>query len=180
MIFCSAATPTDAGVAGNGGPAPGCSMTNIAPQAKAPTSGGGSTSTGYGPEKLNDGKGQATCSIDKFCWISAASTPGTKYIQYDWPTKVFIHSMLIDTSSAFRNGCTKASRNLAGGTIQWWDGSKWVSDGTVSGKIDDWYYMLTTTVYSSKLRIYEAHATSQGSGQKSNPGIMEWQVFSCL
>ena len=177
---CSAATPTDGGVGDASGP-PVCVPKNIASTATPTASSGGSGA--YGAKVLNDGVEEAGCTsstTSKFCWISAGSTPGTKYYQYTWPSKVSIHSFLVDSNSAYRKACGSSAtgRNLAGGSIQWWDGTKWVTDGTVTGKIDDWFYQFKTSVVTTKLRIYGAHASSV-TGQKSNPLVIEWKVFTC-
>ena len=80
----------------------------------------------------------------------------------------------LNTSSAY----TSSGRTLAGGTVQYWSGSAWVTSGTVSSKIDDWTYTFPTAVSTTKIRIYGVHATDT-TGQMSNPAIIEWQVFSC-
>ena len=174
---CSAG-PADGGL-GDGGGAPGCTLQNIATSATGGSSGGGSASSGYGPNKMNDGKGQATCNTNKFCWINGGSSPGSGYFMYTWPTKVSVHSFLVDTTGAYRKDCTSVSgRNLAGAAVQWWDGTKWVTDGTVKDKIDDWYYKFKTPAVTNKLRLYGAHATNK-TGQKSNPMMVEWEVYTC-
>jgi hypothetical protein len=71
-----------------------------------------------------------------------------------------------------------SGRKLAGGTIQWWNGSTWVSDGTVSGEPDDWGWQFTPEVTTTAIRIYGAHAYHTG-GQTSNPIIYEWDVYQC-
>ena len=176
---CSAATPTDGGVGDATGP-PVCVPKNIAPNATPAASSGGSGN--YGPKVLNDGVEEAGCTAgtSKFCWISGSSTPGTAYYQLTWASKVSVHSFLVDSNSAYRKACGSSAtgRNLAGGSIQWWDGSKWVTDGKVTGKLDDWYYQFKTPVVTTKLRIYGAHA-SNVTGQKSNPIVIEWKVFTC-
>ena len=58
------------------------------------------------------------------------------------------------------------------------NGSSWVSDGTVSGQLDDWSYEFTSPVTTTQIRIYGAHADSVGT-QNSNPMIFEWDVYLC-
>ncbi len=118
---------------------------------------------------MNDGKLQKDCV---FCWVSASSTPGSSWIQYTWPSAVVIGSVTFDTVPVTTATCgASAGRSLAGGTLQYWSGTAWVTIGTITGKTDDWSYSFTQ-VTTTKLRLYGAHA-----GKTSNPVIFEWQVF---
>jgi len=140
--------------------------------ATASSSGGGASTT-HGPTLMNDGKLQADCL---FHWVSAGSTPGTAWIQYDWPGAVVVGSISFDTTPAATAACSSSSgRSLAGGTLQHWNGASWVDIGTISGKTDDWSYSFTQ-ITTTKLRLYGVHATDT-AGQMSNPVIFEWQVF---
>jgi hypothetical protein len=152
--------------------------TNIATGATASSSGGGTVSTGYGPEKMKDGAGESSCTTNKFHWVTAGSTPSSQWIEYDWSSAKTVGRISIDTTQASSTACTGSGRTLAGGTIQYWSGSAWVTVGTVSNKTDDWSFTFPSPVSTTKIRIYGVHATST-TGQKSNPVIIEWQVFSC-
>ncbi|MFO8070687.1 MAG: hypothetical protein R6V85_02320, partial [Polyangia bacterium] len=148
---------------------------NVAPPADPFSSGGGSDSSGYGPAQLNDGQLESSCA---FCWISASSSPGTSWIEYEWSSPQTLWGMSIDTAEAYNDDCSSSGRTLAGGTIQWWNGADWVDDGVVSNETDDWVYQFTAPVTTSRLRIYGAHAIDEGT-QQSNPIIFEWIVHSC-
>ena len=100
-----------------------------------------------------------TSSTQAKCWIS--------------------FGIAIDTIWAYSEYCSSTSgRTLAGGSIEWWDGSGWVADGTVSGQINDWTYELSAPVTTTALRIYGVHAATEGD-QDFNPMIFEWGVSSC-
>jgi hypothetical protein len=91
---------------------------------------------------------------------------------------VTIGRIVIDTSPYNQSACDAGpGRNLAGGDVQYWNGSSWVtvSGGVVRGKTDDWSLSFTP-VTTTRLRIYAAHATNL-AGQMSNPVIFEWDVF---
>ena len=152
---------------------------NIATGATATSSGGGTTSTGYGPENMNDGHGQDECSSYSPHWISAGSSPGASWAQLTWSSQVTVARLSIDTVNAWSGGCSASSgRSLAGGQIQFWNGSGWQSAGTISGQTDDWTFTFSNPVQTTALRIYGVYATDV-TGQKSNPVIVEWQVFEC-
>ena len=146
----------------------GC--TNLETSATATSSGGGATSTGYGPELMNDGKGQTSC---KAHWLKATTTAGTSWVQYTWAQSVVVGQVKFDTQPAASKPCTFSSgRGLAGGTLQYWKNSAWVTIGKISGKTDDWSYAFTP-VTTDKLRLYAAFAATT-----SNPVIYEWMVYS--
>jgi hypothetical protein len=144
---------------------------NLATQATASSSGGGVTSKGYGPEQMNNGLLQSSC---KFHWITATSTPGGKWIQYSWSAPVTINYVWVDTVPPTATCSAVSGRTLAGGTLQYWNGSTWVSLAGISGKTGDWSHSFTT-VTTTKLRLYNAVAINSGYAQ--NPIIFEWQVY---
>ena len=151
--------------------------TNLATGASATSSGGGVTSIGYGPNKMNDGYLQSACTTQKYCWFTAGSKlAGGKWIQYSWSKAVTIGRVWFDTQPASGGGCsTSSGRTLAGGRLQYRSGSSWKTLATVTGKTGDWsvsFGKVTTT----QLRLYDAHATST-TGQKSNPIVYEWRVY---
>ena len=150
--------------------------TNLATQATGTSSGGGATAKGYGPNKMNDGFLESSCTSQKFCWISAGSSlSGGKWIQYSWSKAVTVGRVWFDTVS-LSGGCGMSSgRTLAGGRLQYRSGSSWKTVSTVTGKTGDWSRSFTP-VTTTQLRLYDAHATSV-TGQKSNPVIIEWRDF---
>ncbi len=145
--------------------------TNLAPQATASSSGGGSAAD-YLPAQMNNGLLEASC---KFHWVSAGSSAGGDWIQYTWPKDVTIGSLWFDTVPATSGVCsTTAGRTLAGGKVQIWTGTAWSTVTTVSSKSNDWSVSFAP-VTTSKLRLYDLVATT--SGFASNPIIFEWRVF---
>jgi len=159
-----------------GGTCVACSNTNIAPLATATSSGGGTTT--YGPADMNDGKNEAAnCST--YEWTTAGNSPGTAWVQYTWSTSHKIASIALDIQSATTtDSCGNLGRTLGAATIQWWDGTKWVTDGSVSAKTDDWTYTFTSPVTTTQIRLYAIYCTNT-QGQTSNPIIYEWQVTGC-
>ena len=148
---------------------------NLALQATATSSGGGATSLGFGPNKMNDGHLQSACTAQKFCWISAGSSlSGGAWIQYTWPKAVTVGRIWFDTQP-LSGGCTATGRTLAGGRLQYRSGSSWKTLSTTTGRTGDWSLSFTP-VTTNQLRLYDAHATS-ATGQKSNPVIFEWRAF---
>lgn len=154
-----------------------CSNKNVAPNATATISSGGSTSP-YLPSDANDGVVE-TSNCNDFAWITAGNTAGTAWIQYTWTSSQSLTSMHMDTTSAtVTDTCGNLGRTLGAAEIQWWNGSSWVTDGTVSGKLDDWTYTFTTTITTTEVRLYALYATNT-MGQQSNPQVYEWQVYGC-
>ena len=157
--------------------APCSSTKNLATGAAATSSGGGLSSKGYGPDKMNDGFLESACASQKFCWISASNKlSGGKWIQYSWSKPVTIGRVWFDTQSIKGGGCSSAAgRTLAGGRLQYRSGSSWKTLTTVTGRTGDWSASFGK-VTTNQLRLYDAHATNV-TGQKSNPLIYEWRVF---
>lgn len=151
------------------------SSKNLATQASASSTGGGSSAKGYGPELMNDGTLQSTC---KFHWINAGSSlSGGKWLRYSWPSAVTIGRVWFDTAPLAKT-CTSGGtggRTLAGGQLQYLSGGKWKTVGIITSRTSDWSYSFNK-VTTTQLRLYHAHATS-AAGQKSNPMIFEWRVF---
>ncbi len=153
-----------------------CSNSNVALLATATSSGGGVTT--YGPADMNDGKGESQLCTS-FEWTTASNTPGTAWIQYTWSSAHKITSMHMDTQSAtVTDSCGNLGRTLGAATVQWWNGTAWVTDGTVSGKLDDWDYTFTSPVTTTQVRLYAIYCTNT-QGQTSNPIVYEWQVTGC-
>jgi hypothetical protein len=142
---------------------------NVAPSATASSSGGGDSIYNRGPEEMNDGELQASCN---FHWINSGTTSGTSWIQLTWPTAQTLHSVWFDTGAGVCG--INAGRELAGGTVQWWNGSSWISDGVESGHVADWTHVFSTPVTTTMIRLYGAYAN-----YTSNAAIFEWQAYQC-
>jgi hypothetical protein len=143
---------------------------NLALQATASSSGGGA-GTGLEPDQMNNDLLEASCL---FHWVYAVSTPGSSWIQLDWSGPVTVNNVWFDTAPASSGVCgMSAGRTLAGGTLQAWDGTAWVTLASVSGKTDDWSLSFQQTT-TTKLRLYGVYAPSTGLAK--NPMIFEWRV----
>jgi hypothetical protein len=149
----------------------GCNSTTNLALTATPTSiaTSGQTSTGYGPELMKDGKGEADCSSLKFHWVKATSGPG--WTEYAWTTPQTVGRITIDTGTS----CTSTGRNLSGATIQWYNGTSWVTAGTVSGETGDWSFTFNSPVVTTKIRLDNV----QSGETNKNPVIYEWSVFAC-
>jgi hypothetical protein len=85
----------------------------------------------------------------------------------------------MDTQSATTSdSCGNLGRTLGGAEVQWWNGSTWVTDGTISAKADDWTYTFTSPVTTTQVRLYAIYCTNT-LGQTTNPIVYEWQVTGC-
>ena len=150
---------------------------NIAliPGTTASSSGGGTGE--WGPHKMIDGFGEAHCSTQQFHWVLAGSSPGGEWIQMNFTSPQVVGRIFIDTANAWSEICSSGTgRTLAGATIQWWNGSSWVTDGSVSGRTDDWSYVFSSPVETTRIRLYNIYATDV-IFQRSNPIIAEWEVY---
>ena len=145
---------------------------NVATAGVTSISGGSTDQVTYGPHKMNDGQFEASCG---WCWIDAGQSPGSAWIQVDWSSAQTLWGMSIDTVSLAGTSCLYADgRPLAGATVQWWNGSSWVTDGTVAGQTADWSYQFTAPVTTTAIRLYGVYASTQ-----DNPVVFEWQLFAC-
>ncbi|MCB9555345.1 MAG: hypothetical protein H6707_04525 [Deltaproteobacteria bacterium] len=143
---------------------------NQATTALAASSGGGFGDKG--PSAMIDGALQSSCG---FHWITATSTPADSWIELSWSNAVRINQIEIDTAPEAGACSMSSGRTLAGGTLQYHDGSKWVAIDTISNKLDDWTAAFPT-LETRRLRIYGAHASNKGHFD-SNPMIFEWKVY---
>jgi hypothetical protein len=100
--------------------------------------------TPYTPSDANDGVTEAA-NCNAWAWIQAGNAPGgNRWITYLWPTAQTIAKIHMDTSSAtVTDSCGNLGRTIGAAQVQWWNGAAWVTDGTVSGKLDDWDYAFT-------------------------------------
>ncbi len=183
-LWCQSAEQCEDGNTSNGD---GCSSTcqnecnpgnDISGSASGSISAGSTDQVTYGPAKLNDGHYEGECASFQFCWITASSSPGSAYFQYNWSAAVPVRRIAIDTTVQGSSNCAGSGRNLAGATVQWWNGSGWVTAGTVSGQTNDWSFVFPSTVTTTAIRLYGAYTSTAGQG--SNPVVFEWDVFSCI
>lgn len=146
------------------------SCTNIALNAVASSSGGGSGS--LGPAAMNDGVGQESC---QFHWVFNDTQPAGAYIELQWPDVVTIGSIYIETENTTGTPeCSVAGvRNLGAGTVQYQMNSVWVDIASFSGFTNDVRVDFTTPVQTTALRVFDMTATAPGY----NSVIYEWHVY---
>ena len=146
---------------------------NLARQgATASMSTGGVTT--YGPQNMNDGVGKTTCA---FAWVTNGTSPGGAYIQYTWAAAVSVGSVYVETEPD--TSCSPpppGGRNIHSGTVQYWNGSAWVTSTTFSFAAGhgDVQVNLPQPVTTTQLRIFDL-TTDPGNG---NSMIFEWHVYS--
>jgi len=100
-------------------------------------------------------------------------------VQLQWPSNRTITSLFVDTRNAVNtNTCGENGRTLGAAVIQWWNGAAWVTDGSVSGKQNDWGYTFSSPVTTTRIRLYDVYVTATNSPW--NPVIYEIQVTGCL
>jgi hypothetical protein len=145
-----------------------CNCTNLALMATPSSSGGGVTT--YGPAVMNDTVTEPVCA---FHWINNGQTPSGAYIEYQWPSAVTIASTYIATQAATSTVCSSSGRNVFSGSVQYWNGTSYVTATTFTGQADDVVVALPTPVTTTRLRIFDM-TTSPGNG---NSLIYEWYVF---
>jgi len=120
---------------------------------------------------MNDGQGEASCG---WSWFYDQS-PDVGWIELEWTAAVELWGFTVDTVSTSSAPCQYTpSRTLAGGSVEWWNGSSWVGDGSVSGQTDDWTYQFAAPITTTRLRINNAYASPS-----TNPVVFEWQAFEC-
>ncbi len=144
--------------------------------ATATISAGGTVSPYVPATAVNGVSESQKCS--EFAWITAGSAADGAWIQLQWPTTRTIKSLTVDTRSAsVTNACADVGRTLGAATIQWWNGSSWVTAGQVSGKQDDWSYTFTSMISTTRIRLYNLYVT--GSVELYNPVLYELRVVGC-
>jgi hypothetical protein len=156
-----------------------CSNKNVALTGTASVSAGGGSIPPYTPADANDNILE-TQNCTFWAWLNAGNKPGgNAWIQYVWGSPQSITKMHMDTQSAtVQDSCGNLGRTLGAAQVQWWNGSSWITDGTVSAQLDDWDYTFSTPVTTTMIRLYDAYATNT-QGQQSNPMVFEWQVTGC-
>jgi len=158
----------------SGGQCVTCGNTNEALTATATSSGGGQTQYGYGPGDLNDGVLETTSSCASYNWANTSGGSTTEWVQYTWTSAHTLTSVHVDTAASANDTCSDTNQTATGAEIQWWNGSAWVTDGTVSGQTNDWSYTFTQPVSTTEVRLYSIRSKSG-----YNAFIWEWQVFGC-
>ena len=144
---------------------------NVATSAVAAINRGSTATATYGPQHINDGLGEASCN---FTWFYDGA-PDVGSVELSWSAPVTLWGFTLDTVSTSSAPCQYSSgRTLAGGSIEWWDGSGWVLDQTISGQSDDWNHQFATPVTTTRVRIHQAYASPS-----VNPVVFEWQTFEC-
>lgn len=150
------------------------SFTNIATSGTVTISGGGNTGN-YVPAKANDGISEAqNCNL--FAWITAGSSPGGAWIQVQWGATHTVTQVKMDTLGAAANSCGANGRTLGYAQVQYYSNNAWVTDGTVSGQLNDWTYNFAQPRVTDRVRLYNVYATNQ-VGQQSNPVVFEMEVI---
>jgi len=123
---------------------------------------------------MNNGVGQGVCT---WSWIDSGQVPMGTFFQLTWPAPVAVRSMYIDTENGTNPGplCNHPTgRNIASGTVQWWNGLTWVTAATFSGMNDDFQLELLAPVTTTRLRLIDV-TSGPGTG---NAVLYEWHVYS--
>ena len=155
-------------------PVLGCKLTdatNLARDAKALTSGGGSIPP-FTVIELNNGMTEAT-DCKRFSWIDNDTSASGAYFELDWPSAVTIGSLYVETAPAGGDVCNFAGRNLSSATVEYWNGTSWVTSTSWTSETDDVDITLPSPVTTTKLRLYDVTSTP-GNG---NSLIYELYVF---
>jgi len=145
-------------------------QTNIAPLAIATAdgAGGGGCRTGA-CSTLND-LILGTCGT-QIMWISTTppNAVGVDYIQFDFPFAQTFDSIVIHHGDP-------TTRFLAGGLVQFWDGSAWVNQHTFSNLP----MVCRNSIYIGKVTAARVRITSfvVTGGQMSNPNFREIEIIS--
>lgn len=141
---------------------------NIAPLATVSAS-----ACNTGPcSTLND-LNLGTCGTQSM-WIPTSTppstTPGTDFIEWNWPTPQSFDEITIHHAQS------NAARQLQGATMQSWNGSAWVTTGTFSNLPAS----CTNTITFQRVTTNRFRFTlfqMAGPGQTSNPNFREIEIF---
>ncbi len=160
-------------------------VSNIAPCAKASSSGGGVSN--FGPKMMNDGKGKDDCT---YHWIRTRNDVGQKknaWIRLDWNKAVTLTRMTIQTTDC-NESCGEDSddplyidsgRNLGNGLVQYLhaDAITWITDDAFVKEIGDVEYSFTKPITTKAVRIRKISPSVACKGQQSNPVVFEWKAY---
>lgn len=154
-----------------------CTCANLALTAVASSSGG--SVDPYGPNKMNDGIGEATCN--NYHWITNSTTSISAYIELDWATPVTFGSFYIETPSVNGTSCAQPGRNVASATVQYWNGSSFITLTSFSGYADD-VRINFSPITTTKLRLYNVRpglpTIADAGTATGNSMIHEWHVYA--
>jgi len=118
-------------------------------------------------QRINDGSKSSCGNQESFVWTSGSATP-TPYMQWQWSKKIAINQFVIYHAQA-------TTRYLLGGTIQRYDGSKWVNHHSWTNSTQT---CVTTidfdVIVGDRVRITNF---VYGTGQRSNPNFMEIEIY---
>jgi hypothetical protein len=148
-------------ILGDGPIPPGSATDNLALDATASHSGGGSGV--WGPDRLNNGDKTGTYND---CW-----TTGGGWVELDWGKTILVNSMKVYYT---RWRVLPATYCLHTCDVQYWDGTSWQTDQKLDDKSystnNDHDIKLTKPRKTSKIRLYNMWAGY-------NVMIQEWEVF---
>lgn len=158
---------------------------NIAPCARASSSGGGTRN--FGPEKMNDAIEKEDCS---YHWVRTRNKVGhykVAWIRLDWDEEVTVTRMTIQTTEC-DGSCGEdeddphyidQGRNLGKGMVQYLDRDRsiWITDNEFIDEAGDIEYSFTKPITTKAIRIKRISPSKRCKGQQSNPVIFEWKVY---
>ncbi|MEZ4220214.1 MAG: hypothetical protein R3B13_04735 [Polyangiaceae bacterium] len=145
---------------------------NLAPTATAVSTAKqvGEEQYGYGPSRMQDGKGYLDCATEKWHWLGVAFG-SLGYSTYTWSTPQTIKRIEVETG----NACSGTAVALASATVQWWDGNAWVTAGSLQGSGAIRTFTFPTEVITTQLRLYSIKPQLIDRAAV----IYEWKVFGC-
>src|SRR5262249_48304849 len=120
-----------------------------------------------------------TCNA--YAWLNAINLPEGGYFELEWPAPVTIRSFYIDTAIAAGSNVPcdhKPGKNVAGASVDYWDGAAWVTATTFFDKKDDFVINLPSPVTTTKLRLYDVTIPFQNWAEGAV--IYEWYVYDHL
>lgn len=140
-------------------------QTNVAPSATASAAPACNTGACSTLNDLNFG----TCGSQQMWITSAASNPGSGVnITFVWPTTQVVNKMTIHVGQ-------DNTRFLTGGTVQYWNGTSWVTHATFTQATGVCQYDINfNPVATSQLRIIDM---TVGGTQASNVNFREIQIW---
>jgi hypothetical protein len=145
--------------------------TNIATSATAQSKAqAGEEQYGFGPSRMNDGKGFLDCPTHFWHWLGVAHG-ALGHTTYTWSSPKTVARIEVETN----NACSDTAVAMASATVQWWDGSKWVNAGTIGGSGAIKTFVFPSPVTTTQIRLYAVKPVVFERAAV----IYEWKVFSC-
>lgn len=165
-------------------PPDGCFMNDIQTTGTGSVSAGGSNST-YGPHVAIDGiLGPPPClePNNGWSWVETDNCPPgpgcNQWYMIEWQSPIDICQIFVDTKPIPADECGANENRIASDAIiQWWDGSAWVSAGSVSAQTDDWTFLFPGGVTTTRLRLFDIFTDATPPGQDDNPVLYEVVVY---